>query len=429
MMRERTALVLGYGRSGRAAEYLLRAEGCAVTVLAEETAGLSELFQALETTLFDVCIVSPGFALSHPWMEAVRAAGVPFLSELELGWSRHRGRTVAVTGSNGKSTAVKWIYDMLRLAGKKVAIGGNYGIPACETVQKNPDLDWLVLEVSSFQLETVRDFQAEVAVLLNVLPNHLDRHGSMTEYQRIKERIFGKTQDSVCMVPFELVSKLETNRNWITFGVSPEATYFFEKGSVFQGKEKGVNLSGTLFDSPTLGGCTGAAGVAVADVCGVPRSAALEAARDFEPLPHRLERLGEIGGVTYINDSKATNLAAMATALESCPAGVHLIAGGLPKETDFTFVEEILAERAVNIYLIGQVSRAMYQAWNGVCQCVECGTLEKAFGTAQNVAKPGETVLLSPACASFDQFKSFEERGAQFVVLFQALARKNGNAL
>ena len=429
MIRARTALVLGYGRSGRAAECLLREEGCAVTVLAEETADLSELFQALEATTFDVCIVSPGFALSHPWMEAVRAAGVPFLSELELGWSRHQGRTVAVTGSNGKSTAVKWIYDMLRLAGQRVAIGGNYGIPACEIVQKTSDLDWLVLEVSSFQLETVRDFQAEVAVLLNVLPNHLDRHGSMTEYRRIKERIFGKTQDSTCVAPFDLIPKLEVSCNWISFGANPEATYSFKNGCIFQGLEKVADLSRTLFDSPILGRCTGAVGIAVADACGVPRAVAEKAARNFEPLPHRLEKLGEIDGVAYVNDSKATNLAAMITALEACSPGVHLIAGGVPKETDFTFVEEILAERTLSIYLIGQVSRAMYQAWNEVCQCVECGTLENAFKIAQNAAKSGETILLSPACASFDQFNSFEERGTQFRVLFQTQAQKDGNIL
>jgi len=429
MKKHRTALVLGYGRSGRAAERLLLAEGCAVVVLAEESAGLPELLQALEGNRFEVCIASPGFALFHPWMEAVRAAGVPLLSELELGWSRHAGKTVAVTGSNGKSTAVKWICEMLRLAGQGAAIGGNYGVPACETVLENPGLDWLVLEVSSFQLETVRDFRAEVAVLLNVLPNHLDRHGNMEEYRRTKECVFGNSPGSICVVPFDLVLELEAGRDWTTFGSDCQADYFFETGQVFQGQEVAADLSGTLFDSPILGSCTGAAGIAVADACGVPRVVAEEAARRFEPLPHRLERLGEVGGVAYVNDSKATNLAAMAVALEACGPGVHLIAGGLPKEPDFTFVEEILAERAASIYLIGQVSRAMYQAWNGVCRCVECGTLEKAFETARNTAKPGETVLLSPACASFDQFKSFEERGACFAALFQALVRKNGDAL
>jgi UDP-N-acetylmuramoylalanine--D-glutamate ligase len=130
----------------------------------------------------------------------------------------------------------------------------------------------------------------------------------------------------------------------------------------------------------------------------------------------------------FINDSKATNLAALSAALEACGDGIHLIAGGLPKESDYTFIKEILAERTRSIYLVGQVSRAMYQAWNGVCSCVECGTLETAFKAAKNAAKPGETILLSPGCASFDQFLSFEERGERFSALFDESVRRRGDA-
>ncbi|MCK4564442.1 MAG: UDP-N-acetylmuramoyl-L-alanine--D-glutamate ligase [Verrucomicrobia bacterium] len=434
MEKYRTVLILGYGRSGQAAERLLRAEGATVLVLAEESAGLPELIQALEKTPFDICVVSPGFALSHRWICAVREAGIPLLSELELGWSRHCGKTVAVTGSNGKSTAVKWICEMLQLAGSRAAIGGNYGIPACEVVLENPNLDWLVLEVSSFQLETVRDFHAEVAVLLNVLPNHLNRHETMEIYRRTKARIFGSSSLSgdACLVPVDLLPQLQgdlggAERKWITFGSSPEADYFYRDGRVFRESDAVMDLSGTLFESPVLGGCTGASVAAVAQACGVPCSVAADAARRFEPLPHRLQRVGEIGGVAYVNDSKATNLAAMAVGLEACGQDIHLIAGGVPKESDYTFIKEILAERVRSIYLVGQVSRAMYQAWNGVCSCVECGTLETAFNTAQNAAKPGETVLLSPGCASFDQFRSFEERGERFMALFHESVQSGGD--
>ena len=462
---------------------MLRAEGVEVSVLTEETAGLPEVLKSLGDMKFDICIVSPGFALSHPWIGAVREAGVPLLSELELGWSRHRGKTVAVTGSNGKSTAVKWIFEMLQLAGLKAAIGGNYGIPACEVVLDHPGLDWLVLEVSSFQLETVRNFHAEVSVLLNVLPNHLDRHETMDIYRLTKARIFGSSlelvakpkagvvrvsipmehssaaarlseegvlpqtgstrythpglanisQGDVCLAPANLLPQLKADlggakRNWITFG-TPNADYFFKNGQVFHGSESVMDLSGTPFDSPVLGGCTGSAVAAVTHACGVPFNVAAEAARRFEPLPHRLQRVGGIEGVAYINDSKATNLAAMAVALETCGRNIHLIAGGVPKESDYTFIKEILAERIRSIYLVGQVSRAMYQAWNGVCLCVECGTLETAFNTAQNAAKPGETILLSPGCASFDQFLSFEERGERFMALFQESVQGGGDAL
>ncbi|MEN7972646.1 MAG: UDP-N-acetylmuramoyl-L-alanine--D-glutamate ligase [Verrucomicrobiota bacterium] len=434
MKKYRTALILGYGRSGRAAERLLRSEDCETVVLTEESAGQAEVFQTLEEKDFDVCIVSPGFSLSNPWVRAVHEAEIPLLSELELGWSRHKGRTVAVTGSNGKSTAVKWICEMLQLAGLKAAIGGNYGIPACETVLEYPDLDWLVLEVSSFQLETVQDFRAEVAVLLNVLPNHLNRHETMEVYRRTKARIFGPSSLSggACLVPVDLLPQLKDDlggleREWTTFGESPDADYFYQNGQVFRGSEPVMDLSGTLFDNPVMGGCTGASVAAVADACGVSQEVAAEAAHRFEPLPHRLQRLGTIGGVDYINDSKATNLAAVAAALRAFGSGIHLIAGGLPKESDYTFIKEILAERVRSIYLIGQVSRAMYLAWNGVCWCVECGTLEKAFNAAKNAAKPGEIILLSPGCASFDQFQDFEERGARFEALFHESVQGGGD--
>ncbi len=434
MHRFGTALILGYGRSGRAAERMLREEGAQTHVVSRETAGDAELALLLEETPFEVCIVSPGFGLDHPWVCAVRDARIPLLSELELGWSRLKGKTIAVTGSNGKSTAVKWICEALQQAGMKAAIGGNYGVPACETVLDHPDLDWLVLEVSSFQLETVVEFRADVAVVLNVLPNHLDRHGSMDVYWRTKARIFGSPSSpgDACIVPVEWLERfrnaLAGDRQWISFGARQDADYRFQDGVVHHDGGEVLEIGGTLFDSPVIGNCTGAAVAAVTVAAGIPREAVEAAARQFKPLPHRMQKLGEIDGVGYINDSKATNLAAMAAALSSVRGGVHLVAGGLPKETDYTFVKEILAERVRRIYLIGQASRAMYQAWDGVCPCVECGTLEKAFSNARNAAKAGETILLSPGCASFDQFRSFEERGECFGTLFRNAIHAGGDA-
>jgi UDP-N-acetylmuramoylalanine--D-glutamate ligase len=429
-----TALILGYGRSGQAAERLLKEEGCETVVLSQENADEAAVSKALDEHDFDICIVSPGFNPAHPWICTVGEAGIPLLSELELGWSRHQGQTIAVTGSNGKSTAVKWIAEMMQLAGKRAEIGGNYGVPACETVLENPDLDWLVLEVSSFQLETVQNFHADVAAVLNIRPNHLDRHETMDLYRRTKARIFGSSSLSggACLVPVDLEktfkADVEGERSWITFGGTPNAAYFFENGRGFHGSEPVLNLSGTLFDSPVLGGCTGAAVAAVAAATGIPFGAAEAAARGFEPLPHRLQRVGELNGVVYVNDSKATNLAAVVVALQSCGKAIHLIAGGLPKESDYTFIKEILAERTRSIYLTGQASRAMYQAWSGVCLCMECGTLETAFNTARNAAKPGEIILLSPGCASFDQFDSFEERGERFMELFHESVQGGGDA-
>ncbi len=425
MQNYRTALILGYGRSGQAAERMLNAEGCLTVVLSQDGSNDPQVSQTLEKQAFEICIVSPGFSLAHPWLCAIRAAGIPLLSELELGWSRHRGKTVAVTGSNGKSTAVKWICESLQLAQQKAAIGGNYGIPACEVVLHNPDLDWLVLEISSFQLETVRDFRADVAVLLNVLPNHLDRHKTMAGYRQIKMRIFAPhfSSEEVCLIPFDLLetckAEVKSDRNWRTFGTNSSADYRFENGTVFHEKKALLNLSGTLFDSPTLGGCTGAAVAGVLEACQVAVESGKQAAKIFKSLPHRIQRLGRIDGVDYVNDSKATNLAATVVALQAVGKNIHLIAGGIPKESDYTFVKEVLAERVRSLYLIGQASQFMYHAWNEVCLCVKFGTLEGAFNAAKNAAKAGDTILLSPGCASFDQFRSFEERGERFMELFE----------
>ncbi|MDF7801331.1 UDP-N-acetylmuramoyl-L-alanine--D-glutamate ligase [Pontiellaceae bacterium B1224] len=424
MMKYQTALILGYGRSGRAAEKLLQAEGCVTVVASNDQMDDADFFQTLETADFDVCIVSPGFGLSNPWITAVQKAGLPLLSELELGWSRHNGKTIAVTGSNGKSTAVKWICESLIKDGKMAAIGGNYGIPACEVVVEQPDLQWLVLEVSSFQLETVQEFHADVALVLNVLPNHLDRHETMDCYRRMKARIFGMSKPSrVCLVPASLRVSFEADaagsRNWVTFGENGDFEY--RSGKVFQGLERILNLEGTLFDSPVIGGCTGAAMAALAASIDLSFTAVERAARQFKPLRHRLQRLGEVAGVVFVNDSKATNLSAMAAALGACGSNIHLIAGGLPKESEYTFVKEILAERVRTLYLIGQASQAMFEAWNEVCPCVVCGTLEGAFSNAVKAARIGDTILLSPGCASFDQFGSFEERGECFEKLFNGV--------
>ncbi|VGO21054.1 UDP-N-acetylmuramoyl-L-alanine--D-glutamate ligase [Pontiella sulfatireligans] len=436
MEKYRTALILGYGRSGRAAERLLHAEGTETVVLTSETSADPEVAQALNDYAFDVCVVSPGFSIAHSWVCAVRDAGIPLLSELELGWSRHQGRTVAVTGSNGKSTAVKWIYEALLLDRRKAAIGGNYGIPACEAVFNCSDLEWLVLEVSSFQLETARDFRADVAVVLNVLPNHLDRHENLEIYRKTKARIFGpvSSPSRACLAPVGLLEVLRDDaggaeRSWGSFGGTPDADYFYENGRVFHGSDAVLDLRSTLFESPIIGSCTGSAVAAVCASMGIPFAVAQRVARHFEPLPHRLQRAGELGGVEYINDSKATNLAAVSAAVQACGKNIHLIAGGLPKESDYTFVKEVLAERVMSIYLIGQASRAMYQAWNGACPCVECGSLEEAFSAARNAAKPGDMVLLSPGCASFDQFRSFEERGERFMALFQDAVQAGSDAL
>lgn len=436
------ALVLGCGRSGRAAEALLRAEGTTVVSICQETTP----DYAYEDLCFDpdVAIISPGFELNHPWVAELVQRDIPILSELELGWSRRHCPVIAVTGSNGKSTVVKWITDALAAAGQRAVPCGNYGFPVCAAAMLPEVPDWLVIEVSSFQLETRWEFRPDIGVLLNVLPNHLDRHGTMEAYRNLKLSLFENMQEpDVAVIPQEMVPILgkptpacshpsiggdsvrvhsrplaiESSPVWKTFGTEEGADYRFTDGRVGE-----IDLRGTRFDNEIL--AAAAAVAAVCEACGIPASAVEAAARAFEPLPHRTQWIAERDGVTFIDDSKATNLAAMCAALKMVPGNVHLIAGGRSKESDFSFAKDLLAQRGVHLYLIGEASSAMQTAWQETVECLPCGTLKQAVCAAWERSKPGDTVLLSPACTSFDQFSSFSERGECFAEAVRGLSKK-----
>lgn len=429
MYKPKRALVLGCGRSGRAAEALLRSEGCTVVSICQETTP-DYCYEELHFEP-EVAIVSPGFSLNHPWMQDLIARGIPLLSELELGWMRRHGPVIAVTGSNGKSTVVKWIVDALAQAGHTAVPCGNYGFPVCGAVMLPEVPDWLVMEVSSFQLETVQQFRPEVGLLLNVLPNHLDRHGSMDVYRDLKLSLFEHmTEADAAILPFDLVQSLEKTHplfrqtarggasvaaGWKTFG-SAAADFCYTSG-----RAGAIDLTGTIFDNVILGSAA-AAVAGVCSACGIPPAAAEAAARVFEPLPHRTEFIAEIGGVRYIDDSKATNIAAMCAAVRMVPGPVHLIAGGRLKESNFSLAKDLLAQRVSRLYLIGEASELMQAAWGDVVECILCGTLEQAVLAAQKQAVSGETVLLSPACTSFDQFRSFNDRGECFAAVVRGLA-------
>lgn len=429
------AVVLGLGSSGVAAAQLLRAEGTAVTVIDREPGAVhAAARQALEPLgvdiqlavaelppgPFDLCVASPGVPVTSPWIRAAQARGLPVLAELELGWSRRAPatRVMAVTGSNGKSNAVKWMAESLAEAGYRVAMAGNYGPPVCRVVREHLDLDWLVLEVSSFQLETVQDFRAEIALLLNLVPNHLDRHGDLTNYRRAKARLFARSEASdLCLVHEACAEQVRSEGGgagrWLTFGSSSSTGYRYEDGKVWEGRRVLADLAGTYFGNEVLG-VNGAGVVGAWSAAGLDLDAAVRASRVFRPLPSRMELVAEYRGVRFVNDSKATTLTALSAALRMCSGGVRLIAGGLLKETDLTPVKEVLAHRAAGVYLIGKASEQMLAAWSGVVPCNRCGTLAQAVQTAWREARPGDTVLLSPGCASFDQFRNFEERGEQF---------------
>lgn len=438
-VRARHAVVLGAGESGSGAALLLRREGARVTVFdraapepkrADFREIGAELVAAREETPIpmdaDLCVVSPGIPIQHPWLVQARAQGLPIIPEFELGWSRFHGKTLAITGTNGKSTMVKWAAESLIAAGLRAAPCGNYGPSVCRTVVERPDLEWLVIEASSFQLEAAVAFRAEIGMLLNLAPNHLDRHGTMGAYVSAKAKVFARVQcGDVCLVPTEWISRIRAESNgagrWVSFGARDDAEIQWRDGRVLHGAKELVCLDGTYFDNPVLGPHAAALAGAF-EMGGLPCSALERAARAFQPLPHRMEPVAEIRGVLFIDDSKATTLSAMAAALQMARRPVRLICGGLLKQSDLESVKEVLASRARAVYLIGSSANLMRNAWSDVADCRSCGTLEVAVRTAWQEAREGEAILLSPGCASFDQFSNYMERGTTFRRIAQSIA-------
>lgn len=399
------AVVLGNGRSGKSAAELLRREGAAVTVLDGDDAWPAD-------ASFDLCVTSPGIALNHAWQIAARAAGLKTVSELQLGaerWLARGGRMLAVTGSKGKSSVVKLVAETLSLAERPAVPCGNFGTPLCEVVNtRDPArFPWAVVEVSSFQMETTNlpagAFAA--AAILNLQEDHLDRHGSAEVYHGLKRRLLEMA------------------------GVRIDASSATEAAPFVPGTRAGdVGLfEGSYFDNPVLRS-NGLCAVALFRAAGLDDMAIAAGFRAFQPLPHRMQLVVERDGIRWIDDSKATSLAALAAGVEMCAAPVRLIAGGLPKGDDPKSVIPRLRSRVKKVYLIGRCAQQFSEAWCRTVPCELCGTLDRAVESARRDACSGETVLLSPGTASFDQFKSYGARGDMFATLVREGAeRVDGN--
>ena len=385
------ALVLGNGRSGRAAAELLRREGARVVVLDGD--------DKWPDGAWDLCVTSPGIPLDHPWQVAARAAGVKVISELQLGASRWKGRALAVTGSKGKSSVVKLIADTLNLAGVPAVPCGNYGTPLCEVVNRSGDGvgAWAVVEVSSFQMETTDDFHPDAAAILNLQEDHLDRHGSVEAYHALKRKLLAGARQA-----FD-----ESARE--SLALNGEASLALLRGSYFDNEILRVN---------------GLVAVALLRVAGLDAAQIAAGFRAFEPLPHRMQLVVERGGVRYVDDSKATSLAALDAGVAMCGGPVRLIAGGLAKGDNPKSVIPRLRSTAKKVYLIGRCADQFLSAWREAVPCEACGTLGRAVEAARRDAVAGETVLLSPGAASFDQFDSYGVRGDAFATFVCAEARR-----
>lgn len=429
-------VVLGLGRSGQAAAEWLLAQKAEVTMLTEskgdeemkkaaqwEQRGVKVIFggEPVFETRFDLAILSPGIDPKRPLVVQLQAAGIALMGELELGAQACRCPMVGVTGTNGKSTTTELITAGLQAGGKRAVGCGNLGQPLCEVAAQSGAWDYAVVEVSSFQLETIETFRPRVAVYLNLSPDHLDRYASMQEYAAAKNRIFqNQTEEDVAVVQKNLgLTKLRART--VTFSATDAAAdYTVSDGWLWAGGDRVLRQ-----DETKLRGEHNAenmlATIAVADAEKISREAVKKALRAYEPLPHRGEIVRVRGGVNWVNDSKATNLDAMERAVRGTKGAVILIAGGKDKGFDFGQSRAGLEGKVRGAFLLGETAEKIAQAWAGAVPCRKVRDLAEAVERAADLAVRGETVLLSPGCSSYDMFKNFEDRGEKYRQCVMAL--------
>jgi len=397
-------LVVGLARSGVAAALALAAHGDVVGTDSghpDVPEGIDARLGVDGVELLDgaACVVkSPGVPNEAPVIAAARERGLPVVGELEVAWRLLPQRFVAVTGTNGKTTTAELLGAIWREARLPVAVAGNVGTPLASLVgQLDPEAT-IVCEVSSFQAEDAVEFAPDTGLLLNLSEDHLDRHGTFEAYRDAKLSMFSRQRpDQVAVAPPGIAVPGEARR--VEFGDPAELPL----------PPEGIRLRG----AHNLENAMGASAAALAS--GVPADAVAAALRSFAGVPHRLEEVGVVGGVLYVNDSKATNVAAAARGIESFEGGVHAILGGSLKGGGFEALREPVSARCRACYLIGAAAYRLAADLKGTgVPLRRCGDLETAVREASEAARAGETVLLSPACASFDQFRDYEDRGDRF---------------
>lgn len=456
VLKDKRVVVIGLGASGRAAAELLLRRGARVVVVdGADTPGLREQAAALTAAgaevqlgrkeapvgAFDLAVLSPGVPAASPLVGPVVARGVPLIGELELGFQQSLCLPIAITGTNGKTTTTELVARVLAAAHRKTLAAGNIGVPLCEVADRTRELDFVTLEVSSFQLETIQYFRPVVAVLMNITPDHLDRYAGMADYARAKARVFMNQQlFDWAIVQSEALAQmrslgLEIPSKVVTFSASNRrADLFLDRGLLVS---RLPDWSGPLYDMDKgrLRGPHNAenllAALAVGHVLKIPLEEMADALRSYEPAEHRCEPVAEVGGVRYINDSKATNLDAVQKALQSMPAGplagepnVWLIAGGQDKGFDFHDIGPLLSQRVKGAFLLGETREKIRAAWSLFTPCTLVSSLLEAVQQAAAGATPGDVVLLSPACSSFDMFHNYRHRGELFRQAVRAIEQR-----
>jgi len=422
--------VLGAGGSGYAAAALGLARGAVVSVFdsgsPEKLAPAVSRFAALGARLtcggealrppgrFDLCVISPGIDASWPIAAAFAEASGELVGEIEFAWRLGNAPVIAITGTNGKTTTTALVAAMLGAAGLRSIAAGNIGLPYSEVVLSGKNYDWIVLETSSFQLETVSTFAPRIALWLNFAPDHMDRYRTLDEYFNAKKRIFANLGGNDLAV-----RKLECELGL----AGREATFsaFASGGDFNYGSGNIIHpASGRRFPF-TQGELQGKhnaenvmAALAVADEIGIPWDSVEAALLAFKAPPHRCEKVAEIDGAIYLNDSKSTNLHSLESALNGQEVPVVLIAGGKNKGLDFSELREVAARSVREVVCIGEIAGHIAAAWDGAVPCHPAAGVDEAVGMARTLARPGEIVLFSPGTSSFDMFTGYEARGDCF---------------
>jgi UDP-N-acetylmuramoylalanine--D-glutamate ligase len=441
-LKGKKVLVVGLGKSGLAAALFLRHRGAQVTVsdvrsaeaLAKDIPALLEEGIMVETgghglltfRRQDLIVVSPGVPLNTPELAQVRSFGLPVIGELELAARFLKGKMLAITGSNGKTTTTALAGKILEKAGIPTLVGGNIGVPVVSLIDQSTDETWSVLEVSSFQLESTAQFHPRIAVILNITPDHLDRHGTFENYALAKERIFAAQGENDCVVlnadnerAAEAATRSAAAVYWFSVEHPVPQGAWLEDGYVVyrEAPEAPVETIVPLAGIPLKGAHNlenVLAAVCTSRKAGAPADAIRSAIENFHAVEHRLEYVATFNGVEYYNDSKATNVDATLKAVASFQSGIHLILGGKDKGSDYTLMSQLLRARVRAIYTIGSAAAKIESQLRGVVSIHSCETLESAVTAAASAARPGDVVLLAPACSSFDQFESYEHRGRIF---------------
>ncbi len=447
-LKNKRVLVVGLGKSGIAAARFLKRQGARVTVSDSRPAALiAELSPLLDEGIMveagshglltfrrqDLIVVSPGVPQTVPELRTVRSLGIRVIGELELGTQYLQGEILAITGSNGKTTTTSLLGEILTASNRPTLVGGNIGRPVVEMVSESTPETWSVLEVSSFQLETIEHFRPTIALVLNLTPDHLDRHGSFENYVAAKARI---TENQtlgdflILNAEDEPTKRIAAKTKAQIFWFSPrrpvkQGAFVHGEGIYFRPAENAtpepvmpvreIQLQGAHNVENVL------AAICAARLAGISVETIRRTVGSFKAVEHRLEFVRELNGVRYFNDSKATNVDATAKALAAFSGGIHIILGGKDKDSDYTTLLPLLQERAKTVFTIGSAAEKIETQLASLKNLKRAVTLERAVASAAAHAAPGDVVLLAPACASFDQFENYEERGRAFKQLVAQL--------